>query len=95
MRWNAVPNADPGAFGRTLASLRRTRGWTQEQVAARIPTYYGDAGAVSKTSSLSVFGGPLKHAKVYLKDDETVTIEVIRKQSKVRPGRPAVRTTYR
>lgn len=43
-----MPNADPGAFGRTLAKLRRARGWTQEQVAHRIPTYYGDAGAYGR-----------------------------------------------
>jgi transcriptional regulator with XRE-family HTH domain len=43
-----VPNADPGALGRTLAKLRLARGFTQQQVAARIPTYYSDAGAYGR-----------------------------------------------
>ncbi len=43
-----MPNADPSTLGRTLAQLRRARGWTQEQVAHRIPTYYSDAGAYGR-----------------------------------------------
>jgi transcriptional regulator with XRE-family HTH domain len=43
-----VPNADSGAFGRTLAELRRARGFTQQDVAARISTYYGDAGTFGR-----------------------------------------------
>jgi transcriptional regulator with XRE-family HTH domain len=43
-----VSNADPGAFGRTLAKLRQGRGYTQQEVATRIPTYYSDAGAYGR-----------------------------------------------
>jgi len=43
-----VPNADPSAFGPTLAKLRRARGLTQEKVAERIPTYYSDAGVYGR-----------------------------------------------
>lgn len=43
-----MSNADSGAFGRTLARLRLSLGFTQQQVAARIPTYYSDAGAYGR-----------------------------------------------
>jgi transcriptional regulator with XRE-family HTH domain len=41
-------NANPGVFGQALAKLRLNRGYTQKQVAERIPTYYSDAGAYGR-----------------------------------------------
>jgi transcriptional regulator with XRE-family HTH domain len=43
-----VLNADPFAFGRAVARLRHQRGFTQQEVAARISTYYSDAGAYGR-----------------------------------------------
>lgn len=43
-----MSDADSGAFGRALAKLRLARGYTQQQVSARIPTYYSDAGAYGR-----------------------------------------------
>lgn len=43
-----MPNADPGAFGRTLAKLRRARGYSQQDVAGRISTYYSEAGTYGR-----------------------------------------------
>jgi transcriptional regulator with XRE-family HTH domain len=43
-----VLTADPYAFGRAVAKLRLARGLRQQEVADRIPTYYGDAGAYGR-----------------------------------------------
>jgi transcriptional regulator with XRE-family HTH domain len=43
-----VPPADGKAVGRALAKLRSARGFTQQEVAARIPTHYSDASTYGR-----------------------------------------------
>ena len=43
-----MANTHPDTLGPALAKLRRARGWTQDEVARRIPTYYGDGGAYGR-----------------------------------------------
>lgn len=43
-----MANTNPDTLGSALAKLRRARGWTQDEVARRIPTYYSDGGAYGR-----------------------------------------------
>ena len=39
---------DPVAFGREISRLRENKGWSQKEVAERIPTYYADANTYGR-----------------------------------------------